>query len=143
MKTLRQLIEGKTRKLASIAPEQSVLRALQIMAEHDVGALLVLDGEHLAGIFSERDYARKVILHDRSSKDTPVSAIMTRKVFCISAERTIEECMAIMTEKHFRHLPVLDENKKVLGIISIGDVVKEMLSQQNFIIGQLENYISG
>ena len=143
MKTLRQLIEGKTRKLATIAPEQSVLRALQIMAEHDVGALLVLDGEHLAGIFSERDYARKVILHDRSSKDTPVSAIMTRKVFCISAERTIEECMAIMTEKHFRHLPVLDENKKVLGIISIGDVVKEMLSQQNFIIGQLENYISG
>jgi CBS domain-containing protein len=143
MKTLRQLIEGKTRKLASIAPEQSVLRALQIMAEYDVGALLVLDGEHLAGIFSERDYARKVILHDRSSKDTPVSAIMTRKVFCISAERTIEECMAIMTEKHFRHLPVLDENKKVLGIISIGDVVKEMLSQQNFIIGQLENYISG
>jgi CBS domain-containing protein len=143
MKTLRQLIEGKTRKLASIAPEQSVLRALQIMAEYDVGALLVLDGEHLSGIFSERDYARKVILHDRSSKDTPVSAIMTRKVFCISAERTIEECMAIMTEKHFRHLPVLDENKKVLGIISIGDVVKEMLSQQNFIIGQLENYISG
>jgi CBS domain-containing protein len=143
MKTLRQLIEGKTRKLASIAPEQSVLRALQIMAEYDVGALLVLDGEHLAGIFSERDYARKVILHDRSSKDTPVSAIMTRKVFCISAERSIEECMAIMTEKHFRHLPVLDENKKVLGIISIGDVVKEMLSQQNFIIGQLENYISG
>jgi CBS domain-containing protein len=143
MKTLRQLIEGKTRKLATIAPEQSVLRALQIMAEYDVGALLVLDGEHLAGIFSERDYARKVILHDRSSKDTPVSAIMTSKVFCISAERSIEECMAIMTEKHFRHLPVLDENRKVLGIISIGDVVKELLSQQNFIIGQLENYISG
>ena len=142
MKTLRQLIEDKSRNLASIAPEESVLRALKIMAEHDVGALLVLDGDRLAGIFSERDYARKVILHDKTSKDTPVSAIMTSKVFCIAADRTIEECMAIMTEKHFRHLPVIDENKKVLGIISIGDIVKEMISQQSFIIGQLENYIS-
>ncbi|MEI7429875.1 MAG: CBS domain-containing protein [Betaproteobacteria bacterium] len=142
MKTLKQLIEGKTRKLAFVTPEQTVLEALQIMAKDDVGALVVLDGERLAGIFSERDYARKIILHDRASKTTPVSEIMSSKVFCVTLERTIEECMAIMTEKHFRHLPVIDENKKVLGIISIGDIVKEMISQQSFIIGQLENYIS-
>ena len=143
MKTLKQLIEGKTRNLAFVTPEQSVLQALQIMAQYDVGALIVLDGERLAGIFSERDYARKIILHDRTSKNTPVSEIMSSKVFCVTLDRTIEECMAIMTEKHFRHLPVIDENKKVLGIISIGDIVKEMISQQSFIIGQLENYISG
>ncbi len=143
MKTLKQLIEGKTRKLAFVTPEQTVLQALQIMAEYDVGALVVLDGDRLAGIFSERDYARKIILHDRASKSTPVSEIMSSKVFCVTLERTVEECMAIMTEKHFRHLPVIDENKKVLGIISIGDVVKEMISQQKFIIGQLANYISG
>jgi len=142
MKTLKQLIEGKTRNLAFVTPEQSVLQALQIMAQYDVGALIVLDGERLAGIFSERDYARKIILHDRTSKNTPVSEIMSSKVFCVTLDRTIEECMAIMTEKHFRHLPVIDENKKVLGIISIGDIVKEMISQQSFIIGQLENYIS-
>jgi len=142
MKTLKQLIDGKTKKLAFVNPEQTVLEALQIMAEYDVGALVVLDGERLAGIFSERDYARKIILHDRASKNTPVSEIMSSKVFCVTLERTVEECMVIMTEKHFRHLPVIDENKKVLGIISIGDIVKEMISQQSFIIGQLENYIS-
>ena len=143
MKTLRQLIEGKSRKLAYVSPEQSVLRALEIMAEIDVGALLVLDGERLAGVFSERDYARKVILQGKASRTTPVSEVMTGKVIYVTPDRTIEECMAIMTEKHIRHLPILDENKKVIGIISIGDVVKEMVSHQKFIIGQLENYISG
>ena len=143
MKTLKQLIEGKNKKLAAVAPEQSVLRAIEIMAEVDVGALLVLDGKRLCGVFSERDYARKVILQGKASRHTPVSEVMTGKVIYVTQDRTIEECMAIMTEKHIRHLPVLDEKQNVLGIISIGDVVKEMVSQQKFIIGQLENYITG
>ena len=143
MKTLRQLIEGKNRKLAHVAPGDSVLHALEVMAEQDVGALLVLDGERLVGIFSERDYARKIILRDKASKNTAVSEIMTSKVVCVTTDRTVEECMAIMTEKHFRHLPVLDNKQKLIGIISIGDVVKEMISQQKFLISQLENYITG
>jgi CBS domain-containing protein len=143
MKTLKQLIEGKNKKLAAVAPEQTVLRAIEIMAEVDVGALLVLDGKRLCGVFSERDYARKVILQGKASRQTPVSEVMTGKVIYVTQDRTIEECMAIMTDKHIRHLPVLDGKHNVLGIISIGDVVKEMVSQQKFIIGQLENYISG
>jgi CBS domain-containing protein len=143
MKTLKQLIEGKNKKLAAVAPEQSVLRAIEIMAEVDVGALLVLDGKRLCGVFSERDYARKVILQGKASRQTPVSEVMTGKVIYVTQDRTIEECMAIMTDKHIRHLPVLDGKHNVLGIISIGYVVKEMVSQQKFIIGQLENYISG
>ena len=143
MKTLKQLIESKNKKLASVAPEQSVLRALEIMAEHDVGALLVLDGKRLAGVFSERDYARKVILQGKASKSTKVSEIMSGKVVYVTLNRTIEECMAIMTEKHFRHLPVLDDSHNVVGIVSIGDLIKETISQQKFIISQLENYITG
>ena len=143
MKTLKQLIESKDKNLAAVAPEQSVLRALEIMAENDVGALLVLDGKRLAGVFSERDYARKVILQGKASKSTKVSEIMTGKVVYVTLNRTIEECMAIMTEKHFRHLPVLDDDHNVVGIVSIGDMIKEMISQQKFIIGQLENYITG
>ncbi len=143
MKTLKQLLEGKNKKLAAIAPDQTVLEALKIMAEHDVGALLVLDGKRLAGIFSERDYARRVMLHDRSSKSTKVSEVMTGKVLFVTLQDTIENCMAIMTDKHVRHLPVLDEShEEVLGIVSIGDVVKETISQQRFIISQLEHYIT-
>ena len=143
MKTLKQLIESKNKRLAAVAPDQSVLRALEIMAENDVGALLVLDGKRLAGVFSERDYARKVILQGKASKSTKVSEIMTGKVVYVTLNRTIEECMAIMTEKHFRHLPVLDDDHNVVGIVSIGDMIKEMISQQKFIIDQLENYITG
>lgn len=143
MKTLKQLIESKNKKLAAVAPDQSVLRALEIMAENDVGALLVLDGKRLAGVFSERDYARKVILQGKASKSTKVSEIMTGKVVYVTLNRTIEECMAIMTEKHFRHLPVLDDDHHVVGIVSIGDMIKETISQQKFIIDQLENYITG
>lgn len=143
MKTLKHLLESKNKRLAAVAPEQSVLRALEIMAENDVGALLVLDGKRLAGVFSERDYARKVILQGKASKSTKVSEIMTEKVVYVTLNRTIEECMAIMTEKHFRHLPVLDDNHNVVGIVSIGDLIKETISQQKFIIGQLENYITG
>ena len=143
MKTLKQLIESKNKRLAAVAPDQSVLRALEVMAENDVGALLVLDGKRLAGVFSERDYARKVILQGKASKSTKVSEIMTGKVVYVTLNRTVEECMAIMTEKHFSHLPVLDDDHNVVGIVSIGDLIKETISQQKFIIDQLENYITG
>lgn len=143
MKTLKQLIESKNKKLASVAPEQTVLRAIEIMAECDVGALLVMDGKRLAGVFSERDYARKVILQGKASRQTLVSEVMTSKVICVNPSRTVEECMAIMTEKHIRHLPIVDDQQTVVGVISIGDVVKEMISQQKFIISQLESYITG
>ena len=142
MKTLKQLLESKSKILAFIAPEQTVLRALEIMAEHDVGALLVLDGNRLAGVFSERDYARKVVLQGKSSDHTKVSEVMSGHVVYVTLNRTIEECMAIMTEKHFRHLPVLDDQHNVVGIVSIGDMIKETISQQQFIISQLENYIT-
>ena len=143
MKTLKQLIESKNKRLAAVAPDQSVLRALEVMAENDVGALLVLDGKRLAGVFSERDYARKVILQGKASKTTKVSEIMTGKVVYVTLNRSVEECMAIMTEKRFRHLPVLDDDHNVVGIVSIGDLIKEMISQQKFIIDQLESYITG
>jgi len=142
MKTLKQLLEGKSKKLASVAPDQTVLRALEIMAEYDVGALLVLDGKRLVGVFSERDYARKVVLRGKSSNHSLVSEVMSGKVVYVTLSRTIEECMAIMTEEHFRHLPVLDDEQNVVGIVSIGDLIKETISQQEFIIGQLENYIT-
>ena len=142
MKTLRQLIESKNKILASVSPDQSVLRALEVMAEYDVGALLVIDGKRLAGVFSERDYARKVILQGKASRHTKVSEVMTGKVFYVTQDSTIEDCMALMTEKHIRHLPILDNEKNVLGVVSIGDLVKETISQQKFIIGQLESYIA-
>ena len=143
MKTLRQLIESKNKILASVSPDQSVLRALEVMAEYDVGALLVIDGKRLAGVFSERDYARKVILQGKASRHTKVSEVMTGKVFYVTQDSTIEDCMALMTEKHIRHLPILDNEKNVLGVVYIGDLIKEMISQQKFIIDQLENYITG
>ena len=142
MKTLRQLIAGKHKPIAAIDPDATVLHALEVMAENDVGALLVLDGERLAGVFSERDYARKVILQGKSSKELKVREIMTDKVFYVTPETSIEQCMAIMTDKHIRHLPILENGEKVLGVISIGDVVKETISQQQFIINQLESYIT-
>lgn len=143
MKTLRQLLSGKRQPLAAVSPKDAVLHALKVMADHDVGALLVLDGERLVGIFSERDYARKIILHGKASKDTLVKEIMSDKVLYVTLERTVSECMAIMSEKHFRHLPVLDDNQQVVGIVSIGDLVKETISEQEFIIRQLEHYITG
>lgn len=143
MRTIKQLIEGKNKNLAAIAPTDTVLRALEVMAAYDVGALLVLDGERLAGVFSERDYARKVILKGKSSRQTKVSEVMTGKVFYVTQESSVEACMALMTEKHIRHLPVLDAHAKVLGVVSIGDVVKEMACQQKTIISELEKYITG
>jgi CBS domain-containing protein len=140
MKTVQQLLEVKRGGVVSVSPDTSVLDALRRMAEKEIGALLVLDGEHLVGVFSERDYARKVVLQGKASKDTPVREIMTDKVVCVRPTQTIEDCMGLMTDKRIRHLPVL-EAKKVVGIISIGDVVKEMLSEQAFLIQQLESYI--
>jgi CBS domain-containing protein len=144
MKTLKQMLAGKHRPLAVVSPNDSVFHALTLMAQHNVGALMVLDGEQLVGIFSERDYARKIILHGKSSKETLVSEIMSDKVAYVTPATTLDECMALMTEKRFRHLPVLSEDdNSVVGIISIGDLVKETISSQQFLIKQLEHYISG
>ena len=140
MKTIKEILQAKSHKLLSISPDASVFDALKLMAEKEVGALVVLDGERLAGIFSERDYARKVILHGKSSKDTAVREIMTHKVICVRPEQSVEDCMALMTDMRVRHLPVLQE-KKVIGVISICDVVKEVISEQKFVIEQLEHYI--
>jgi CBS domain-containing protein len=140
MKTVNEILLAKANKLLSIAPDASVLDALKLMAEREVGALVVLEGEKLAGIFSERDYARKVILFGKSSRDTPVSEIMTHKVVCVRPDQSVEDCMALMTDKRIRHLPVL-QAERVIGVISIGDVVKEVISEQRFVIEQLEHYI--
>lgn len=143
MKTLKQMLSDKQRPLVVVSPNDSVFHALTLMAQHNVGALMALNGEQLVGIFSERDYARKVILHGKSSKETLVSEIMSDKVAYVTPSTTLDECMALMTEKHFRHLPVLEEDGTVVGIISIGDLVKETISSQQFLIKQLEHYISG
>ena len=140
MKTVKQLVDEKPHKLLSITPSMSVFEALQKMAEFDVGALVILDEGRLVGIFSERDYARKLILHGKSSKETRVEEIMTTRVVCIGPDRSAEECMALMTDKRVRHLPVL-EDKKVVAVISIGDVVREMIDDQKHTIEQLEQYI--
>jgi CBS domain-containing protein len=140
MKTVRQIIEAKPLAVLHVAPDATVYDALNLMAEHDVGALVVLEGDKLVGIFSERDYARKVILYGKASKETLVREIMTHKVLCVRPEQSVDECMALMTDKRVRHLPVLD-HRKVIGVISIGDVVKEVISEQRFMIEQLEHYI--
>jgi CBS domain-containing protein len=131
------------RTIFTITPEASVFDALKLMAEKNVGALLVTaKGEQPVGIFTERDYARKIILMARSSKETAVREVMTSPVMYVSADRTSEECMALMTEHRLRHLPVMDDGK-LIGLISIGDLVKDVISEQKFIIAQLERYISG
>lgn len=140
MTTVRDILDSKSQAVLSVAPDATVYDALQLMADYDVGALVVMEGERLAGIFSERDYARKVILVGKYSKDMRVQEIMTSRVLCANPAHTVDECMALMTEKRVRHLPVL-ERDKVVGVISIGDVVKEVISQQRFTIEQLEQYI--
>ncbi|MDP3639573.1 MAG: CBS domain-containing protein [Azonexus sp.] len=143
MKTLKQLLADKHRPLAVVAPSDSVFHALTVMSQNDVGALLVLDGEQLVGVFSERDYARKIILQGKTSKETLVREIMSDKVAYVTPATTLDECMALMTEKHFRHLPVIDDDNTVVGMISIGDLVKETISSQQFLITELERYIAG
>ena len=143
MITLKQMLAAKNRPLAVVTPGDSVFHALSLMAMHDVGALLVLDGDDLVGIFTERDYARKLILQGKSSKETLVSEIMSDKVAYVTLTATVDECMALMTEKHFRHLPVLSDDGEVIGIVSIGDLVKATISNQQFIISELARYIAG
>jgi len=142
MTTVNQLLLIKGAEVHSIAPDASVYEALALMAEKNVGAVLVMEAGCLVGILSERDYARKVILYGRASRDTPVREIMTKRVVCVRPGQTAEQCMALMTEKRVRHLPVVNENR-VVGVISIGDVVKSIISEQKFVIEQLENYITG
>jgi CBS domain-containing protein len=141
MLTVRELVAKKGSQVWSVSPDATVYDALQLMAERNVGAVLVRSGDRLVGVVSERDYARQVILKGKASRDTPVREIMTTRVVCVSPERTIEECMALMTDKHIRHLPVLN-GEALLGVLSIGDVVKAVISEKEFLIEQLESYIA-
>ena len=140
MTTVRQLLDRKGRAIFSVEPQAAVLEAIRSMAEHHVGALLVMQGETLRGIVSERDYARKVILLGRSSADTPVHDIMSAPVITVSPDTSVQTCMQLMTDKRVRHLPVTD-GTRVIGMVSIGDLVKAVIAEQQQHIEQLENYI--
>ncbi len=142
MKTVKEILRSKGHTIISITPDTTVYEALKIMADKNIGALIVKDGETVAGIMSERDYARKVILHGKSSKELQVREIMTSKVYYVRPEQSVQECMAQMTDRRVRHLPVLDGDRLV-GIISIGDVVKAIIAEQESTIKLLENYITG
>ena len=142
MKTVREMLLKKGNKIYSISPNQKIFEALQLMAEKEVGALLVLDGENLVGIISERDYARKVALEGKSSKECLVSEIMSTKIVYIEEDTRTDECMALMINKKVRHLPVYDKGKLV-GVISIGDVVNAVIDEKEFEIDQLVRYITG
>jgi CBS domain-containing protein len=140
MTTVRTLLERKGRAIFSVEPQAAVLDAIRLMAEHHVGALLVMRGAALEGIVSERDYARKVILRGRSSADTPVRDIMSSPVLTVSLETSVQQCMQLMTDRHVRHLPVVDGGR-VVGMVSIGDLVKAVIAEQQAQIEQLESYI--
>jgi len=141
MTTVQRLLQHKGHTVWSIPPDASVFEAVQLMADKRVGALMVVDRNELVGVISERDYAREIVLKDRVSRDTPVSAIMTQRVLYVRPQQTLEECMALMTEKHLRHLPVLD-NGRLVGVVSMRDVVKDLIAEKEFLIEQLENYIT-
>ena len=142
MPTVKQLLQAKGNTVWFVSPEASVYAALELMAEKDVGALLVMTSGQVVGIFSERDYARKIVLKGKASRDTLVREVMTDRVVFVRAEQTIPDCMALMTNQRVRHLPVF-EGDQLLGVISIGDVVKSIMDEQEFTIEQLENYIMG
>ena len=142
MATIQQLLDEKGHDVLTVGPDDTVLEAIKKMAENNVGALVVLKDAGLVGIVTERLYARNVFLKGRSSPKTKVGEIMSTRVVCAEPEQTVEECMAVMTDKAVRHLPVLQDNR-VIGIISIGDLVKNIISDQKFVIEQLERYISG
>src|SRR5688572_1382109 len=140
MRTVRQLLEAKAPEIYAIGPDSAVIDAIRLMADKRIGALLVLDGGRLVGIVSERDYARKVVLQGRSSADTPVRTIMTADVVSVGLNDTAEHCMQIVTERRFRHLPVV-HNGEVLGVVSIGDLVKAVIEDQQIELDQLQTYI--
>ena len=143
MTTAADLLKSKHHQTVfTITPTASVFEAVKLMADKNIGALLVMKGAQVAGIITERDYARKIALMSRSSRDTPVQEIMTSVVMYVRPDQTSEECMALMTENRLRHLPVMDGDK-LLGLVSIGDLVKDIISEQKFTIQQLEHYISG
>jgi CBS domain-containing protein len=141
MTTVQRLLQSKGNAVWSIGPDASVFEAVQLMAEKRVGALMVVDRNELVGVISERDYAREIVLKDRVSRDTPVRAIMTHRVLYVRPQQTLEECMALMTDKNLRHLPVL-ENGRLVGVISMRDVIKDLIAEKEFLIEQLENYIT-
>jgi CBS domain-containing protein len=143
LKTIKQLIGANSRIPVAVSPDDTVISALKVMADQGIGAVLAMEGDKLAGIFSERDYARKVVLVGRNSTDTKVREVMTDKVLYVTLEQTVDQAMAMMSEKRVRHLPVLDEHLKVLAMISVGDLVKDIISEQAFQIQQLERYIAG
>ena len=140
MKTVRQLLEAKGRQIYSVSPDTIIYDALKLMAENRIGALLVLEDQHLAGVFSERDYAREVVLKGKTSRTTPVKDVMSTTVITVTPDHTVEDCMNLMSGKRIRHLPVVEDNV-VIGVLSIGDLVKETIAYQEFLIRQLESYI--
>ncbi len=141
MATVSQILQSKGAGVVTASPDLSVLDALRVMADHNIGALLVVEGDQLAGIFSERDYARKVVLLGKASRDTAVREIMTSDVICVHPGQTADKCMAIMTDKHIRHLPVLDSDDQLVGVVSIGDIVKSIITEQQVMINHLEDYL--
>ena len=141
MHTASEILRDKGNQVWSIPPDVPIIEALRTMADRSVGALLVMDGGKLVGIVTERDYARKVALEERSSRQSLVREIMSTRVLCVKPEQTVHECMALMSDKRARHLPVLD-HKKVVGVISIGDLVKAIIAEQQFEIAQLQHYIN-
>ena len=140
MGKVKDILEGKGRAVFSVEPSTIVYRAIEMMCEKNIGGLLIVENQKLVGIFTERDYARKLILKGKSSKDTPISELMTKNPFSVSSENSIEDCMNLMTDKHIRHLPVVDDHT-LIGMISIGDVVKQIIHEQKGIIEHLESYI--
>jgi CBS domain-containing protein len=142
LKTVQQLLQAKGSETWSITPDATVFDAIKLMSEKEIGALVVTNDAAVVGILSERDYARKVLLKGRSSRNTPVRDIMSREVVCAEPDQNVEHCMNVMTEKRIRHLPVM-ENGRLIGIVSIGDLVKSIISEQQETIEQLESYIRG
>jgi len=142
MLTVKEVLLSKSSAIWSIEPEETIYTALEIMAEKDIGALLVMDGEQVAGIFTERDYARKVVLKGKLSKKVTVGELMTKEIYCINSDKSVEECMALMTAARCRHMPVF-ENKKLVGIMTYADIVNAVIVDQKVKIQDLESYISG